>query len=94
VNVPAPPLPRTRNAAFLPRHECRGLLRRFVERDDVDYIMETFPNVKRKDEKLIGEYRTKCVILEMSDEMRRAMEIEYTYRTRLEPPPADAAMGH
>jgi hypothetical protein len=39
-----------------------------IERDDVDYIMETFPIVKRKDEKQYGEYRTKRVILEMYDE--------------------------
>jgi hypothetical protein len=32
-----------------------------IERDDVDYTMETFPIVKRKDEKLYGEYRTKRV---------------------------------
>ncbi|HEX9131220.1 MAG TPA: hypothetical protein VF844_02890 [Ktedonobacteraceae bacterium] len=62
-----------------------------IERDDVDYIMETFPIVKRKNQKLYGEYRTKRVILEMYDEMRRAME---TYRTRLEPPPADATVAH
>ena len=56
-----------------------------IERDDVDYIMETFPIVKRKDEKLYGEYRTKRVILEMYDEMRRAMETGEVYRTRLVP---------
>jgi hypothetical protein len=65
-----------------------------IERDDVDYIMETFPIVKRKDEKLYGEYRTKQVILEMYDEMRRAMETGEAYRTRLVPGPADAAMAH
>ena len=40
-----------------------------IKRDDVDYIMETFPIVKRKDEKEYGEYRTKRVILEMYDAM-------------------------
>ena len=65
-----------------------------IERDDVDYIMETFPIVKRKDEKLYGEYRTKRVILEMYDEMRRAMETGEAYRTRLVPGPADAAVAH
>ena len=34
-----------------------------IARDDVDYIMETFPIVKRKDEAQHGEYRTKRVIL-------------------------------
>ncbi len=65
-----------------------------IERDDVDYIMETFPIVKRKDEKAFGEYRTKRVILEVYDEMRRAMEMGEAYRTRLVPPPADRSVAH
>ena len=64
------------------------------ERDDVDYIMQTFPIVKRKDEKLYGEYRTKRVILEMYDEMKRAMETGEVYRTRLVPGPGDRAVAH
>ncbi len=60
-----------------------------IARDDVDYIMETFPIVKRKDEAAHGEYRTKRVILEMYDEMARG-----EYQTRLEPPPADPRVGH
>jgi hypothetical protein len=59
-----------------------------IERDDVDYIMETFPIVKRKDEQKYGEYRTKRVILEMFDEMKRAMETGEAYWTCLEPGPA------
>src|SRR5690606_8016521 len=43
-----------------------------IERDDVDYIMETFPIVKRKDEAKFGEYRTKRLILEIYDEMAEA----------------------
>ena len=65
-----------------------------IERDDVDYIMETFPIVKRKDEKLNGEYRTKRVILEMYDEMKRAMEAREAYRTWLVPGPGDRAVAH
>ena len=65
-----------------------------IERDDVDYIMETFPIVKRKDEKLYGKYRTKRVILEMYDEMKRVMETGEMYRTRLVPGPADRAVAH
>ena len=60
----------------------------------MDYIMETFPIVKRKHEKLYREYRTKRVILEMYDEMRRAMETGEAYRTRLVPEPADKAVTH
>jgi hypothetical protein len=65
-----------------------------IERDDVDYIMETFPIVKRKEEKQYGEYRTKRVILEIYDEMKRAIETGVPYRTRLEPPPADKAVAN
>lgn len=60
-----------------------------IERDDVDYIMETFPIVKRKDEAAHGEFRTKRVILEIYDEMKVAMETGIPYQTRLDPPPAN-----
>ncbi len=40
-----------------------------VDRDDVDYIMETFPIVKRKDIAAHGDYRTKRLILEIYDAM-------------------------
>jgi hypothetical protein len=58
-------------------------------RDDVDYIMDTFPIVKRKDEAAFEEYRTKRVILEIYDEMQTAMETGVPYQTRLDPPPAN-----
>jgi hypothetical protein len=59
-----------------------------IERDDADYILETFPIVKRK-EMEHGEYRTKRVILEIYDAMRQAMETCVPYQTRLDPPPAN-----
>lgn len=40
-----------------------------VVRDDVDYIMETFPIVGRKDEAKYGEYRTERLILEAYDRL-------------------------
>jgi hypothetical protein len=60
-----------------------------IGREDVDYILETFPIVKRKDEQAHGEYRTKRVILEIYNEMKRAMETGVAYQTRLDPPPAN-----
>ena len=65
-----------------------------IERDDVDYIMETFPIVKRKDEAAHGEYRTKRVILEIYDAMQQAMDSGEPYQTRLDPPPADPRVAH
>ncbi|NYJ02431.1 hypothetical protein HNR19_003129 [Nocardioides thalensis] len=44
-----------------------------VSREDVDYIMDTFPIVKRKDEVAHGEYRTKRLILETYDQMAEAI---------------------
>jgi hypothetical protein len=38
-----------------------------ISREDADYIMETFPIVKRHDVEKHGEYRTKKVILEIYD---------------------------
>ena len=58
-------------------------------RDAVDYIMETFPIVRRKDERKYGEYRTKRVILEVYDAMQEAKSRGQPYRSDLEPPPAD-----
>ncbi|HWQ34039.1 MAG TPA: DNA methyltransferase [Blastocatellia bacterium] len=60
-----------------------------IAREDAAYILDTFPIVRRKDEAQHGEYRTKRVILEIYDEMRRAMETGAAYQTRLDPPPAN-----
>jgi len=65
-----------------------------VERDDVDYILDTFPIVRRKDEQRYGEYRTKRVILEIYDEMAEAERTGGEYATRLDPPPADPEVAH
>jgi hypothetical protein len=40
-----------------------------VERDDVDYIMDTFHVVKQNDEARFGEYRTKRLVREEYDKM-------------------------
>ncbi|WP_214412927.1 Eco57I restriction-modification methylase domain-containing protein [Sphaerisporangium fuscum] len=58
-----------------------------VARDDVDYIMDTFPIVKRKDEAKYGEYRTKRLILELYDAMQDAIDGRKPYQTPLDPPP-------
>lgn len=58
-----------------------------VVRDDVDYIMETFPIVKRKDVAEHGEYRTKRLILEIYDAMRDAIDTGRPYETIVDPPP-------
>jgi hypothetical protein len=65
-----------------------------ISRDDADYIMETFPIVKRKDDTRYGEYRTKRVILEIYDEMEQAKRTGKPYPNRLDPPPGDPRAAH
>lgn len=60
-----------------------------IPRDDVDYIMETFPIVKRKDIAAHGEYRTKRLILEIYDAMQHAIDSGTEYQTILDPPPGE-----
>lgn len=52
-----------------------------IERDDVDYIMETFPIVQRKDIAAFGEFRTKRLILETYDAMAEAIETGVPYES-------------
>ncbi|MCB2156071.1 hypothetical protein KQI84_14430 [bacterium] len=56
-------------------------------RHAVDYIMETFPIVKRKDEKAHGTYRTKEAILGIYDQMAESIRTGQPYNTALTPPP-------
>jgi hypothetical protein len=58
-----------------------------IKRDDADYIMETFPIVKRRDKAAFGEYRTKRLILEIYDAMAEAVRTGKPYQTALDPPP-------
>jgi hypothetical protein len=60
-----------------------------VEREDVEYIMDAFPIVRRKEEQTHGEYRTKRVVVEMHRELAEAIASGRPYQTRLDPPPAD-----
>jgi hypothetical protein len=65
-----------------------------IGREDVDYIMETFPIVRRNDEAPHGEYRTKRVILEIFDRMQHSIDTGVPYQTLLDPPPADPRVAH
>ncbi len=55
-----------------------------VPRDDVDYIMETFPIVKRKDIAAFGSFRTKELILEAFDAMQQAIDSGGAYDSPLD----------
>jgi hypothetical protein len=65
-----------------------------IERDDVDYILGTFPIVNRKDAAKYGEERTRRLILERYDALAAATASGVRYETVLDPPPADPAVAH
>lgn len=112
VGYDGPPFIWDEERRFLMRCELDALYFHLyqIARDDVDYIMETFPIVKRKDEAVFGEYATKRVILEMYDQMAslpkiavphpKGLDVEYLvpdvsqFTTWLNPPPADPSVAH
>ncbi len=63
-------------------------------RNDVDFVMESFPIVRRKDEKRQGSFRTKERILEIHDEMHAAAQGRRPYLSSLGPPAADRGVAH
>jgi hypothetical protein len=65
-----------------------------LSRDDVDYVMDTFPIVRKNDEKVHGEYRTKRVVLEIYDALGKAAQAGKAYRTPLDPLPAGPGASH
>lgn len=58
-----------------------------IERDDIDYIMETFPIVKQHDLAAHGTYRTKDLIFGAYDRMVTADAAGVPYETGIVPPP-------
>jgi hypothetical protein len=65
-----------------------------ISTPDVDYIMDTFPIVKRKDQTKYGSYRTKEQILEIYEKMSAAITNKKPYETVLDPPPAHSSVAH
>lgn len=61
---------------------------------DIEYILDSYRILRDKDQDRYGEYRTKRVILEIYDEMERAIRTGQPYQTRLNPPPGDPRVAH
>ena len=59
-----------------------------IDRDDVDYIMEAFPTVRKRDEaQYDGDYRIKTLVLKAYDAMAVAIQTGVPYRWILDPAP-------
>lgn len=57
-----------------------------LSKEDTDYILDTFPIVKKNDEKAHGEYRTKRLVLERYDALAAAIVSDTPYVSPLGPP--------
>ncbi|WP_300591173.1 DNA methyltransferase, partial [Microbacterium sp.] len=58
-----------------------------VHRADVDYMLDTFPIVRRRDEAEFGEYRTKRLIVENYDRMQECIDTGTEFVSTLDPAP-------
>jgi hypothetical protein len=96
IGYEGPPLRWDQDRRFLLRAELDAAFFHLygISRQDSDYILDTFPIVRKNDEKAHGEYRTKRVILEIYDGMAEAIRTGKAYQTRLDPPPADPRVAH
>ena len=65
-----------------------------LNRDDTAYILDTFPIVRKKDEKEYGHYRTKDTILQIYDQLQQAIDTGTPYQSPLDPPPCDPRAAH
>ena len=64
-----------------------------LERDEVDYVMGTFPIVERRDTERFGEYRTKRLILERYEAMAKSADVGERFTSLLDPPPNRPSMA-
>jgi hypothetical protein len=57
-----------------------------IQREDVDFMLESFPIVKRKDRQKFGSFQTKDRILQIYDQLEVAMQSGVAYHSDLDPP--------
>ncbi|ASC70355.1 Type IIS restriction enzyme Eco57I [Halomicronema hongdechloris C2206] len=58
-----------------------------IQREDVDFMLESFPIVKRKDRQKFGSFQTKDRILRIYDQLAAAMKSGVAYHSNLGLPP-------
>ena len=60
-----------------------------LSRDEISYVLDTFPILKEREEKDFGEYRMKNLILAAYDAMMGAVKEGVAYKSPLSPPPGE-----
>lgn len=62
--------------------------------EDVNFILDNFPILKRQEMRAFKKFRTKEQIISIYKRMRRATEFGESYKSFLDPPPADQLLAH
>ncbi len=65
-----------------------------VTRDDAAYVLDSFPTVRKYDERDFGHFRTKESILQTYDRMQQAIDTGLPFKSRLDPSPCDPRAAH
>ncbi len=65
-----------------------------LNRDQAEWLLDSFAVLRKYEERDHGEFRTKRVVLEIYDEIAVAREAGDAYLTRLDPAPADPSCCH
>lgn len=58
-----------------------------LARDEVEHVMGSFEALRRREERQLGEFRTRRVILDRYDALAEAARTGHAYETILDPPP-------
>jgi hypothetical protein len=56
-------------------------------------LLDSFIVLRKYEERDHGEFRTKRIILEIYDDMNKAMSTDIPYQTRVKPPPGPPEKG-
>ncbi|MEQ9142909.1 MAG: N-6 DNA methylase [Parvibaculaceae bacterium] len=65
-----------------------------LNRDQADWVLDSFTVLRKYEERDHGEFRTKRLVLEAYDAMAKAKADGVVYQTPLSPPPADISLCH
>ncbi len=76
-------------------NEIRRLKAHFsTPRQAVEYVLGTFPIVRRREESTYGYFRTRELIIAIYDQMQECKSAGKEYHSQLSPPPADPRCCH
>jgi hypothetical protein len=65
-----------------------------LSREEAEWLLDSFTVLRKYQERDLGEYRTKKVVLEIFDEISSAIQFGHQYESRLNPLPGDPSLCH